>query len=56
MDADVRCTNDDVVHKDPFTQKQIVEGVKNKRCDHVYERSVILDLIETNRRHRKKLM
>lgn len=41
------------IAKDPFTQKEIVEGVRNKHCNHLYERDVIFGILEKNKKKRK---
>ena len=34
---------------DPITKKQIVEPVKNKKCNHIYEKSTIYSMIDLAR-------
>ena len=34
---------------DPITKKQIVEPVKNKKCNHIYEKSTIYSMVDLAR-------
>merc|ERR1719290_785694 len=38
---------------DPITKKQIVEPVKNKKCNHIYEKSTIYSMIDLARENSK---
>lgn len=38
---------------DPITKKQIVEPVRNKRCNHIYEKSTIYSMIDMARENQK---
>jgi len=38
---------------DPITKKQITEPVRNKKCNHIYEKATIYSMIDQAREHQK---
>ncbi|VVC90203.1 E3 SUMO-protein ligase NSE2-like [Leptidea sinapis] len=45
-DSDLAITESQEVHIDPITKKSIVDPVRNTLCGHIYEHSVIRDIIK----------
>merc|ERR1712083_1081851 len=40
---------------DPITKKQITEPVRNKKCNHIYEKATIYSMIEQARENQKSV-
>ncbi|XP_076371101.1 E3 SUMO-protein ligase NSE2-like [Tachypleus tridentatus] len=49
LDDDMKLTQTVVIPKDPISQKEVNEPVKNKFCGHTYERTTILQYIGKNK-------
>ena len=47
-DEELAVTSETVQTIDPYTKQEFTEPLKNKKCGHTYERSVILQLIASN--------
>ncbi|XP_024122654.1 E3 SUMO-protein ligase NSE2 [Oryzias melastigma] len=54
VDEDIAVTQSQVNFTCPLTQVEMLKPVKNKKCNHYYDESAILDLIKTKRNLKKK--
>uniref|UniRef100_A0A8C7XC34 E3 SUMO-protein ligase NSE2 n=1 Tax=Oryzias sinensis TaxID=183150 RepID=A0A8C7XC34_9TELE len=54
LDCDIAVTQSQVNFTCPLTQVEMLKPVKNKKCNHYYDESAILDLIKTKRNLKKK--
>uniref|UniRef100_A0A3P9IVV9 E3 SUMO-protein ligase NSE2 n=1 Tax=Oryzias latipes TaxID=8090 RepID=A0A3P9IVV9_ORYLA len=54
FDEDIAVTQSQVNFTCPLTQVEMLKPVKNKKCNHYYDESAILDLIKTRRNLKKK--
>ncbi|CAK1552478.1 unnamed protein product [Leptosia nina] len=45
-DSDIAITESQTTYNDPFTKKAITDPVRNSLCGHIYEREVIMNIIQ----------
>lgn len=47
---DIAITEAMIATTDPFTKVRLKDPLVNEKCDHVYEKATIFELLETNKR------
>ncbi|MBN3315329.1 NSE2 ligase, partial [Atractosteus spatula] len=55
LDEDIAVTQSQVNPTCPITQVDMVNPVKNKKCNHYYEQDAVLDMIRSKQHQKKKL-
>nr|XP_015213554.1 PREDICTED: E3 SUMO-protein ligase NSE2 [Lepisosteus oculatus]XP_015213555.1 PREDICTED: E3 SUMO-protein ligase NSE2 [Lepisosteus oculatus]XP_015213556.1 PREDICTED: E3 SUMO-protein ligase NSE2 [Lepisosteus oculatus] len=55
LDEDIAVTQSQVNPTCPITQVDMVNPVKNKKCNHYYEQEAVLDMIRSKQHQKKKL-
>ncbi|XP_015213554.2 E3 SUMO-protein ligase NSE2 [Lepisosteus oculatus] len=55
LDEDIAVTQSQVNPTCPITQVDMVNPVKNKKCNHYYEQGAVLDMIRSKQHQKKKL-
>lgn len=49
---EIAITEAQIATTDPFTKCKLKDPLVNRKCEHVYERATIMELISTNKRLR----
>ncbi|XP_045520683.1 E3 SUMO-protein ligase NSE2-like isoform X2 [Pieris brassicae] len=49
-DSDIAITASQTTYNDPFTKKAIEDPVKNSLCGHIYEKEVIMNIIQKKKK------
>ncbi|CAF4754360.1 unnamed protein product [Pieris macdunnoughi] len=49
-DSDIAITESQTIYNDPFTKKSIEDPVRNSMCGHIYEKEVIMKIIQKNKK------
>lgn len=52
MDDDIQFTQNEINVIDPFSKKRMVDPVKNKVCNHVYDKNTVEEVLKMNPRTR----
>lgn len=49
---EIAITEAQLATTDPFTKRRLTDPMVNRKCDHVYERAIIFEILRTNKRLR----